>query len=57
MFAQRHTVLLELLGHYGVEKGIAATIQGQHKYRKDLGLLQRNQLQAKDGSDREEGDR
>jgi len=56
VFAQRNTVLLELFRHYGVEKGIAATIQGQHKNREDLGLFQGYQLQSKDGRDGEEGD-
>ena len=55
--ANGDAVLLELLGEDGVEEGIAARVEGQDEDGEDLGLLQRDQVQARARRQREEGDR
>ena len=55
--ANGDAVLLELLGEDGVEEGVAARVEGQDEDGEDLGLLQRDQVQARARRQREEGDR
>ena len=55
--ANGDAVLLELLGEDGVEEGIAARVEGQDEDGEDLGLLQRDQVEARARRQREEGDR
>ena len=38
--ADHHAVLLELLGQDGVQEGVAAAVERQHKHREHLGGLQ-----------------
>ena len=55
--ANGDAVLLELLGEDGVEEGVAARVEGQDEDGEDLGLLQRDQVQARARRQGEEGDR
>ena len=48
-------VLLELLGEDGVEKGVAARVEGQDEDGEDLGLLQGDQVEASASRQGEEG--
>ena len=55
--ANGDAVLLELLGENGVEEGVAARVEGQDEDGEYLGLLQRDQVEARARRQREEGDR
>ena len=55
--ANGDAVLLELLGEDGVEEGVAARVEGQDEDGEDLGLLQRDQVQARARRQGEEGNR
>lgn len=55
--ADHHAVLLELLSEDRVEKGIAARIQREDEDCEHFGLFQRDQVQSKGCSERQECDR
>ncbi len=52
--AYQDAVLLELLRHDGVEERVAAGVERQDEDGEDLGALERDEVQAEGGGEREE---